>query len=131
MKPRDQSIPTEAELEILSLLWDHYPATVREINELLNLQKEVGYTTTLKIMQIMHKKGLVERNTDNRTHLYSPVIQKNNTQKKLVHDLLDKAFKGSAAKLVMQVLGNHNPSKEELEEIKDLIEKIEKEQQNG
>jgi BlaI family penicillinase repressor len=127
MTPRDQNIPTEAELEILSILWDNNPASVREINNKLNEIKEVGYTTTLKIMQIMHKKGLVERNTDQRTHLYSPVIQKNNTQKKLVGNLLDKAFKGSAANLVLQVLGNHKASKEELDEIRQLIDKIDKE----
>jgi len=74
----------------------------------------------------MHKKGLVERNTDKRTHLYIPVIQKNQTQNKLVHNLVEKAFKGSATKLVMQVLGNHKASKEELDEIRDLLDKMEK-----
>lgn len=125
MKPKDQAIPTEAELEILTILWDCHPASVRQINDKLNEHKVVGYTTTLKIMQIMHKKALVERNTESRTHLYSPSIPKNNTQKKLVVNLLDKAFKGSAAKLVLQVLGNHKASKEELEEIKKLIDQIE------
>jgi BlaI family penicillinase repressor len=125
MKSKEQAIPTEAELEILSLLWDEHPASVRQINEKLNEKKDVGYTTTLKIMQIMHKKGLVIRNAESRTHLYSPAIPKNNTQKKLVHDLLNKAFKGSAAKLVLQVLGNHRASKEELDEIRDLLDKIE------
>jgi len=126
MKPKDNVIPTESELEILTILWESYPASVRQVNEVLNKKKEVGYTTTLKLLQIMHKKGLVERNTDKRTHLYIPVIQKNQTQNKLVHNLVEKAFKGSATKLVMQVLGNHKASKEELDEIRDLLDKMEK-----
>ena len=121
-------IPTEAELEILNLLWDHHPATVREINDLLNKHREVGYTTTLKIMQIMHKKGLVTRNSNQRTHLYSPAVKKNHTQSYLISAFLDKAFKGSAAKLVMQLLGQHEASREELDEIRQLIDRIETEQ---
>lgn len=128
MKPREKITPTEAELEILSVLWEKNPASVREINNQLNEQKEVGYTTTLKLLQIMFKKGLVLRNAESRTHLYSPAIPKMHTQKKLVGDLLDKAFKGSAANLVMQVLGNHKASKEELNEIRELIDKLKKDE---
>ena len=128
MKSKNQAIPTEAELEILTILWDTHPISVRQIKDKLNEQKEVGYTTTLKFLQIMYKKGLVTRNTDQRTHLYSPAIQENNTQKKMVHDLLNKSFKGSAAKLVMQVLGNHTASQDELDEIKNLINTIENNQ---
>jgi predicted transcriptional regulator len=128
MKPKEQAIPTEAELEILTVLWDEHPASVRQINDKLNEQKDVGYTTTLKLLQIMFRKGLVTRNADQRTHLYSPAIPKNNTQKKLVHNLLNKAFQGSAAKMVMQVLGNHQASKEELNEIRALLDSLEKDE---
>lgn len=130
MRNKDQTIPTESELEILSILWDKHPASVRQINDILNAKKDVGYTTTLKIMQIMHKKGLLERDSNQRTHLYSPVIKKDNTQIKLVHHLLNKAFKGSAANLVLQVLGNHKASNEELDEIRNLIDKIEEERKS-
>jgi predicted transcriptional regulator len=130
MKDKDQTMPTESELEILSILWDKHPASVRQINDKLNEKKDVGYTTTLKIMQIMHKKGLLKRDAKQRTHLYSPVIKKDNTQIKLVHHLLNKAFKGSAANLVLQVLGNHKASDEELDEIRNLIDKIEEERKN-
>lgn len=125
MAKKEQLIPTEAELEILSILWEKYPASVREINDILSLKRDVGYTTTLKMLQIMYKKGIVDRNTDNRTHLYTPMAKKSNTQTKLIHELVDRAFKGSAASLVMQVLGTHKASREELVEIKKLINRIE------
>ena len=126
MNKKKNIIPTEAELEILSILWEKHPASVREINDILSKKREVGYTTTLKMLQIMHKKGLVERNTESRTHTYVPLIKKNTTQNTLVHELVERAFKGSAASLVLQVLGTHKASSKELEEIKELIEKIEK-----
>lgn len=125
MADKNPLIPTEAELEILDILWDKSPASVREINEMLCKKRDVGYTTTLKMLQIMHKKGLVERNTNQRTHTYVAVIKQTNTQKKLTHNLLEKAFRGSAASLVLQVLGDHKASKEELDEIKKLIGRIE------
>lgn len=125
MADKNLLIPTEAELEILDVLWDESPASVREINEKLCKKREVGYTTTLKMLQIMHKKGLVERNTNQRSHTYVALIKQTNTQKKLIHDLLEKAFRGSAASLVLQVLGDHKASKDELDEIKRLIGKIE------
>jgi len=127
MSRKEEIMPTEAELEILSILWEFHPASVRQVNELLNQKREVGYTTTLKMLQIMHKKGLVQRNTGQRTHLYSPVIKEKNTQSRLVKELLDRAFRGSAASLVMQVLGNHKASKEELDQIRQLIDKMEDE----
>jgi len=120
-------IPTEAELEILSILWEKNPASVREINDILSEKRALGYTTTLKMLQIMHKKGFVERDTNQRTHLYKPVIKQKQTQGKLVGELLKRAFKGSAASLVMQVLGNHKASSDELDEIKKLIKQIENE----
>jgi predicted transcriptional regulator len=98
------------------------------VNDSLNEKhtKEIGYTTTLKLMQIMLDKGLVKRNTDSRTHIYSANIEESETQERLLNQFVDAAFRGSAMKMVMQALGNHQASREELDEIKALIEKIEK-----
>ena len=117
--------PTEAELEILSVLWDHGPATVRFVNEQLNEKRDVGYTTTLKMLQIMSEKSLVSREMEGRTHIYSAGIPQEEIQGKLLDRLLETAYGGSAQKLVMQALGNHKSSLEELEEIKNLISKLE------
>ena len=117
--------PTDAELEILSVLWEFGPTTVRFVNDQLNKRREVGYTTTLKMLQIMSEKGLVSREMDGRTHIYSAMISQEKIQGKLLDRLLETAFGGSAQKLVMQALGNHSSSKEELEEIKKLISRLE------
>ncbi len=117
--------PTESELQILQVLWDKGAASVRQVNEILSQQKEVGYTTTLKLMQIMTDKGLVTRDTSSRTHIYSAAIEQEATQGKLLKSFLKNAFQGSAKALVMQALGNHDASKAELQEIKELIEKLE------
>jgi len=117
--------PTEAELDILSILWEQGPSSVRYVNDKLNLARRVGYTTTLKQLQIMHEKGLVSRTSDGRTHIYSAEEGKEKTQKQLLDRLLDSAFGGSASKLVMQVLGSHTSSSRELNEIKALIKKLE------
>lgn len=117
--------PTESELEVLAVLWTSGPSTVRFVNEQLNRKREVGYTTTLKIMQIMHEKGLLSRESEGRTHVYSPAIPQEEVQGTLVDRLLETAFEGSASKLVMQALGNHKSSREELEKIKELIKKLE------
>ena len=117
--------PTESELEILQLLWKNGQSTVRFINERQNEVKEVGYTTTLKIMQIMSEKGTLEVNKESRQHIYTPVLDEDETKGKLLDGFLKKTFSGSAMKMVMQALGNHNPSKEELDEIKNLINAIE------
>jgi predicted transcriptional regulator len=117
--------PTEAELEILQVLWQHGPCTVRFVHEKLSQTKEVGYTTTLKIMQIMADKQLVKRNEESRTHIYEANVSEENTQKQMLDKFLDIAFKGSASKLVMQALGNHKTSKEELKLIRNLLDKIE------
>ena len=117
--------PTEAELKILQILWEHGPSSVRFVNDKLNEEKEVGYTTTLKIMQIMADKQLVNRNTENRTHIYESRIEEDATQKQLLKKFVDATFRGSAMKLVMQALGNHEASEDELQKIKDLIRKIE------
>lgn len=118
--------PTEAELEILQILWKHGDSTVRFVNGELNKKREVGYTTTLKMMQLMTDKGLLQRDSSNRSHIYQPNISEEDTQKKLLDKLLNTAFGGSAMKLVMQALGNKKTSQEELKEIKTLINKIEK-----
>jgi len=120
--------PTESELEILQVLWEHGPSTVRFVNDQLNEDREVGYTTTLKLMQIMAEKGLADRDTSQRTHIYSPAVTEAETQQNLLTQFVDRTFKGSAMKLVMQALGNHNASEAELDEIKALIEEIETKQ---
>lgn len=117
--------PTNSELQILQILWREGQATVRNINDELNKQKRVGYTTTLKIMQIMNKKSLLKRIKEGRTHVYIPIVKEEETQKFLLDNFLLSAFSGSAGKLVMQALGNHKSSKDELEQIKRLINKIE------
>ena len=117
--------PTDSELEILQILWEKETATVREINDLLNLEKEVGYTTTLKIMQIMHEKGLLSRESSGRQHIYKAEVQQTEVQQSLLGRFIDATFKGDATALVMQALGNHNTSHEELAQIKALIEKME------
>lgn len=119
--------PTESELQILQILWDQGPASVRMVNEALNETRETGYTTTLKIMQIMADKGLVERDTSSRTHIYTAAPKQQETQSFLLGEFLKSTFRGSAKKLVLQALGNHKTTKAELKEIKSLIEKLENE----
>ncbi len=122
--------PTDAELEILNVLWEKGPATVREVNETLNQQqvdgREIGYTTTLKLMQIMTEKGLVQRDTSSRTHEYVAAFPREKVQNQLLQRFVDSTFQGSAMQLVMQALGNHQASEQELQEIRDLIEKMER-----
>jgi predicted transcriptional regulator len=119
--------PTDSELEILQILWQKGSCTVREVNEILNQSREgeVGYTTTLKIMQIMHEKGLIGRDESAKTHIYSAVAKEEDTQKQLLNRFMDSVFKGSAMKMVMQALGNQKTTPEELAEIKKLIEEME------
>lgn len=118
--------PTESELEILSLLWPMKRATVREIHEKLAESKDTGYTTTLKIMQIMQAKGILGRDEQTRTHVYYPLIEEKATQQNLVNNFMSTAFGGSAKNLVMQALGQGNPSKEELDEIRAFLDQLEK-----
>ena len=117
--------PTESELEILQTLWTRGLATVREVHEDLARTKDVGYTTTLKLMQIMHEKGLVKRDEKEKAHIYRPAQTQRQTQKSLVGDLLDKAFSGSALKLVQHVLETTPSSAEELAQIRKLITEAE------
>ena len=113
--------PTEAELEILRVLWERGPSTVRQVHESLS-ERETGYTTTLKLMQIMADKGLVTRDESARTHVYAARLSQENTQRQLVNDLVDRAFGGSAAELVLRALSSHKTSDEELREIRKLID---------
>jgi predicted transcriptional regulator len=112
--------PTDAELAILQVLWHRGPATVRQVHEALEA-RETGYTTTLKLMQIMAEKGLVSRDESARTHIYTAKYSRDETQQRLVTDLLDRAFGGSAAALVMQVLSSQPASADELRDIEQLI----------
>jgi BlaI family transcriptional regulator, penicillinase repressor len=118
--------PTESELEILQVLWDKGTATVREVHEVLMQSKEAGYTTTLKLMQIMHEKGLVERDDSSKTHIYHALVSREKTQQQLVGKMIHTVFAGSPAQMVMQALGNHKSSKEELDEIQNLLDSLKK-----
>lgn len=118
--------PTESELEILQILWQLGRATVRQVNDELAKMKEVGYTTTLKLLQIMHEKHIVSRTEEGRYHLYQAEIGEEQTQQLLLGKFVDATFRGSAMKLVMQALGNQEVSLDELDEIKKLIAEKEK-----
>jgi len=118
--------PTEGELEILGVLWDKGSATVREVHEHINNYKESGYTTTLKLMQIMFEKGLVTRDDSSKTHVYKPNISREKTQQQMLDKMVDTLFSGSASQLVMQALGSSTPSKTELEEIQQLLNNLKK-----
>ncbi|MBB1287195.1 BlaI/MecI/CopY family transcriptional regulator [Flavisolibacter sp. BT320] len=120
--------PTESELEILQILWKNGTATVRDVHEELAQLKEVGYTTTLKLMQIMHEKGLVKRDESMRTHIYQAAVNKEKTQKHLLTKMIDSLFGGSSTQLVLQALGSgeQKVSAEELDEIQKLIENLKK-----
>lgn len=128
MAKRQTPKPTDSELEILQILWQNGASTVKTVNEKLNEKKETGYTTTLKMLQIMYEKNLVERNDSERSHVYSAAIEQKEIQKVIVDKIMETAFSGSAANLVMQALGNSKPSKEELKKIKELLNQIEKDQ---
>jgi BlaI family transcriptional regulator, penicillinase repressor len=118
--------PTESELEILQILWQHGLATVREVHEELAKSKDAGYTTTLKLMQIMHEKGLVKRDESMRTHVYQPAVNKEKTQKHLLGKMIDSLFGGSSTQLVLQALGEQKASPEELEQIQHLLDNLKK-----
>ena len=119
--------PTESELEILQVLWQRGLATVREVHEELSKTKDVGYTTTLKLMQIMHEKGIVKRDESVRTHVYQSAVNKERTQKHLLSKMIDSLFGGSSTQLVLQALGNEQKvSEEELEQIQNLLNNLKK-----
>lgn len=118
--------PTESELEILQVLWDKEKATVREVHEVLSLTKDSGYTTTLKLLQIMFEKGLVKRDDSNKTHIYEAAITKERTQKQFLDKMINTLFAGSSTQLVLQALGNQKTSKGELEEIQKYLDNLKK-----
>ncbi|MFT3679704.1 MAG: BlaI/MecI/CopY family transcriptional regulator [Ferruginibacter sp.] len=116
--------PTEGELEILQVLWQKRSATVREVHEEIIKTKDAGYTTTLKLMQIMFDKGLVTRDSSSKTHVYQPAVSREKTQAMFLNKMIDSLFAGSPAQLVMQALGNYKASKKELEEISTFLDSI-------
>ena len=114
--------PTDGELAILRVLWDRGASTVRQVHEVLGRQRPTAYTTALKLLQIMTEKGLVRRDETDRTHVYHARLSEEQTQRQLIKDLVDRAFGGSASKLVMQALAARRTSAEELTEIRKLID---------
>jgi predicted transcriptional regulator len=118
--------PTDAELELLTVLWSRGPATVREIHEVVVKHKPAQYTTVLKLLQIMAEKGLVRRNEDQRAHVYEATVARETTQQQLAGDLLRRAFNGSAARLLQGALSARKTSKAELAEIRKMLDEYEK-----
>jgi BlaI family transcriptional regulator, penicillinase repressor len=121
--------PTDKELQILSILWKNGPSTVRQINKIMNRSENTGYTTTLKLMQIMYEKGLLKRDESSKTHIYIPLRSESVVQEEVLGNLLDRAFAGSVGKLVLRVLTSKKISPEELAKIKKAINQKEKEMQ--
>lgn len=118
---------SERELEILKILWDKGACSVKDVNEAMNQKENVGYTTTLKLMQIMFEKGLLTRDTNGNKHIYKVTESEYKTQLKIVKDIMDKVFRGSAQNLVMKALSTKNVSREELQNIKEFISDLEEE----
>jgi predicted transcriptional regulator len=114
--------PTESEVEILQILWQKGSATVREVHEVLETKKDVGYTTTLKLMQIMVEKGIVDRDTSKRIHIYKPLIPQSSVENNLINKLRQKIFRGSASRLVIGALLSEPVSEQELEEIREFLD---------
>ena len=123
---KKQFKPTEGELEILQVLWVNGKATVREVHENILKHKEAGYTTTLKLMQIMFEKGLVSRDDSSKTHIYTATVSREKTQNQFLGKMIHNLFGGSSTQLVMQALGNHSPNKDELDEIQALLDNLKK-----
>ena len=129
MSKKELPRPTEAELAILRVLWDRGPSTVRDVQEALEHERGTGYTTALKLLQIMTEKGLVRRDDRQRTHVFEAVLPAEATQRQLVRDLVDRAFGGSAQQLVMQALSAKKASKADLAEIRRLLDTMEKQKE--
>ena len=126
MQKQDVPRPTEAELEILQILWARDGCTVRDVHEALHRDAGTGYTTALKLLQIMHGKGLVLRDDSERAHVFRPAISKERTQKRFVVDMVQRVFDGSPSQLVLQALGGRpKATREELDEIRALLDKLE------
>ena len=119
--------PTKSELEILQVLWKYGPSTVRFVNDELNAQKrEVNYTSTLKLMQIMTDKGILVRDESNMKHVYAPAHPEEKVKGQLLNRFVDSLYNGSSASLVMQLLGNKKPTRKELDAIRELLDKMDK-----
>lgn len=116
--------PTEKELEILQVIWEKGPVSVREIHDALGGEEQNGYTTILKLLQIMHEKGMVARQKSGKLHLYSAVASQENVQNQMLNKIIDGVFQGSAAQLVLRALGNTKTSQEELDEIRKYLDQI-------
>ncbi|WKN45823.1 BlaI/MecI/CopY family transcriptional regulator [Tunicatimonas pelagia] len=119
------SKPSENELAILQVLWEREPATVKSVNEVLNQKKPTGYTTTLKLMQIMHDKGLVTRTTEGakgKSHLYSSAVTEKQVNGQLLDQFIQRVFRGSASSMVMRAIGRSEISAEEIEEIRNFLD---------
>jgi BlaI family penicillinase repressor len=116
--------PTKAELEILQVLWEFGPSTVRFVNDKLNEQRDVNYTSTLKQMQIMTEKGILKRDESQMKHIYIPVEAEQKTKGQLLDRFVNSLYRGSASQLMMQLLGNEKTSKDELDEIKKMLDKL-------
>jgi BlaI family penicillinase repressor len=126
MKPRSPK-PTAAEWEILQILWDRGPSTVRQVHETLEARRPGQYTTALKLLQIMADKGLVKRDETERAHVYRAAVERETAEARMVDDLVDRVFAGSAAQLVQRALSRRSASREDVAEIRRLIEQYEKE----
>jgi predicted transcriptional regulator len=126
MAKRKLPKPTDGELAILSVLWRHGPRTVREVHTEFNQTQETGYTTVLKMLQIMAEKGLVTRDESQKTHVYHAALEQTQAQRWYVSDLLDRVFNGSAHRLVLQALSTRKASAAELAEIRKLLDDMEK-----
>jgi BlaI family penicillinase repressor len=126
---RDTPRPTDAELEILQVLWERGACTVREVQESVSVDRTVGYTTILKLMQIMTDKGLVRRDESERAHVYEACLAQEQTQRQLVGNLLDKAFEGSAVELIMQALSAKRATTDELRRIRQMLDEFERGEQ--
>lgn len=120
--------PTEGELEILQILWKQGPSTVKQVNEIMNEKKEVGYTTSLKMLQIMMEKGLCVREAEGKLHIYKAAIKEQQVKKNYLRDLIDHVFEGSPMEMVVQTLGNYKASPQEIAELKKLLKELENNQ---
>jgi predicted transcriptional regulator len=126
VKNKEIPKPTDAELAILQVLWQQGPSTVRQVQDILETERGTGYTTTLKLMQIMFEKGLLGRDDSNRSHVYTALVTQQKTQRRLVSELVEQVFAGSAQQLVLQALAAKKSTPEELREIRNLIDELER-----
>jgi BlaI family transcriptional regulator, penicillinase repressor len=121
-----QQLPTDSELEILQIIWENGPCTVRFVNDIVNQNREVGYTSTLKTMQLMMDKNMLQRDIVERIHYYNSNISEHETQKELLTEFVHSTFRGSASSLVMRMLGDGEATQEEIKKIKEIIQTLEK-----